>query len=238
MLCMLAPASVFAAKVCPRELVAEEPVVPLSMEQADINSGVLSFEDISQHGEAQFLAEFNLCDGRSRPATTGGGDKRNPADQFISGGGPLETAAQLAKLRTSAFDSNSCAGCHNYPEPGGAGDFVANVFVLAQARDPVTLSVGLEFSDSRNTLGMQAEERFDMNPDKGFDPDFDEDGVQRELTVGDITAISIWQAQLSTPTQVLPPMIRGRRTLSVTFAMSTSHKGVPIITASPARNTF
>ena len=33
---------------------------------------------------------------------------------------------------TSAPDSDACAGCHNDPEAGGAGDFVANVFVLAQ----------------------------------------------------------------------------------------------------------
>ena len=66
-----------------------------------------------------------------------------------------------------------------------------------------------EFSNNAMNLhhGMQAEERFDLNPAKGFDPDFDEDGVTRELTIGDQTAISLWQAQLSTPTQVLP---RGR----------------------------
>jgi len=52
--------------------------------------------------------------------------------------------------------------------------------------------------------GMQAEERFDLNPAKGLDPDYDADGVERELTIGDLTAISIWQAQLSTPTQVMP----------------------------------
>ncbi len=52
--------------------------------------------------------------------------------------------------------------------------------------------------------GMQAEERFDLNPAKGFDPDFDNDGYERELTIGDQTAVSIWQAQLSTPTQVMP----------------------------------
>src|SRR5262249_6852904 len=47
-----------------------------------------------------------------------------------------------------------CAGCHAQPRSGGAGDFVANVFVLAQALDPVTFSVSPEFSDERNTLGM------------------------------------------------------------------------------------
>jgi CxxC motif-containing protein (DUF1111 family) len=52
--------------------------------------------------------------------------------------------------------------------------------------------------------GMQAEERFDLNPAKGFSPDFDNDGVERELTIGDQTAISIFQAQLDVPQQIMP----------------------------------
>lgn len=283
------PSAVMAAtpKTCLGELAADSPIVPLSIEQADINNGKLKFDQINDHGELLFIAKFNQCDGRGRPETTGGGDKRlvPTVDDM---GDPLN-AGQIAKLRTSAPDSDSCGGCHNEPEAGGAGDFVANVFVLAQTLDPVTLSVSPAKSNSRNTLGMhgsgpiemlaremtadllaqraglsdgthvlttkgvdfeieisggvvvesegidhdlivkpfhqagkvislreftdnamnhhhgmQAEERFDLNPGKSFDPDYDNDGVSRELTIGDITAISIWQAQLSTPTQVLP----------------------------------
>ena len=280
------PLSAYAAKQCPPELAADAPIVPNSMEQADINSGALSFDQINDHGEALFIAAFNTCDGRGRPETTGGGAKR--AVPTLSEEGEALSEGQIAKLRTSAPDSDSCAGCHASPEPGGAGDFVANVFVLAQALDPVTLSVSPTRSNSRNTLGMhgagpiemltremtadlqaaaaalgdgvhtisskgvdfqiekaggvvvatdggidhdlvvkpfhqagkvislreftdnamnhhhgmQAEERFDLNSATGFDPDFDNDGYQRELTIGDLTAISIWQAQLSTPTQV------------------------------------
>ncbi len=51
--------------------------------------------------------------------------------------------------------------------------------------------------------GMQAEERFDLNPEI-MDPDFDKDGVQRELTIGDITAVTLFQAALATPGRVLP----------------------------------
>lgn len=263
-----------SAHECPSGF-PDEPVVARHMEQSDIVSGALDFDEISDHGEALFVARFNLCDGQGRPATTGGGDKR--------------VADEPAKLRTSAPDSDSCAGCHAQPRPGGAGDFVANVFVLAQTLDPVTLSVAPELSDDRNTLGMngsgaiemlaremtlelqtqaaglpdgdhtltakgvdfevtvsggevvasrgvntdliirpfhqagvvvslrefsvnafnhhhgiQAEERFDLNPDKGFDTDYDEDGVHRELTVGDITAVTIWQAQLGVPGRVIP----------------------------------
>jgi hypothetical protein len=272
----------------------DEPVVPLHIEQAAINSGALSFYKIRDHGERLFRAKFNYCDGAGRPQATGGGDKR--AAPTIAATGEVLDAGQAAKLRTSAPDSDSCAGCHNDPEAGGAGDFVANVFVLAQTLDPPVLSVHPDTSNSRNTLGMhgagpiemlaremtadlqsqlaglpdgvhtlttkgvdfeieiaggrvvaaegidhdlvvrpfhqagkvvslrefsnnamnhhhgmQAEERFDLNPAKGLDPDFDGDGLQRELTIGDQTALAIWQAQLSTPVQVMPEGWQERR---------------------------
>ena len=287
-------ATAASLKECPPELAAEEPTVPLSIEQADINSGALSFKKINDHGELLFVTKFNICDGQGRPETTGGGDKR--AVPTFSEEGEALDEGQIAKLRTSAPDADACAGCHNEPETGGAGEFVVNVFVLAQTLDPVTLSVSPTRGNSRNTLGMhgsgpiemlaremtadlhaqaaglgdgvhtlttkgvdfdieisggavvaaegidtdlivkpfhqagkvvslrefstnamnhhhgmQAEERFDLNPAKGFDPDFDNDGVERELTIGDQTAISIWQAQLSTPTQVMPKRKKDRR---------------------------
>ena len=133
--------SAFAAvpKECPPALAADAPTVPLSMEQADINSGALSFSEISDHGELLFVTKFNTCDGRGRPATTGGGDKRT-VPTHDEDGNPLQPN-QVAKLRTSAPDSDACGGCHAQPEVGGAGDFVANVFVLAQVLDPMTQSV-------------------------------------------------------------------------------------------------
>ena len=87
-----------------------------------------------------FEAVFNKLDGQGRPGSTGTGAQRTPD--------------QPAFIRTSSPDSSSCAGCHAQPRVGGAGDFVANVFVLAQARDPVTFSVAPTDSDERNTLGM------------------------------------------------------------------------------------
>ena len=240
-----------------------------------------------EHGGKLFTTKFNVCDGRGRPETTGGGEKR-PVPTVSREGEVLE-AGQVGKLRTSAPDSDSCAGCHNDPAPGGGGDFVSNVFVLAQTLDPVTQSISPTLGNSRNTLGMhgagpiemlaremtaslkaqreglpdgvhtlaaksvefkieirggelvaaegvdhdlvirpfhqsgsvvslreftvnamnhhhgmQAEERFDLNALKGFDPDFDNDGVERELSIGDITAVVLWQAQLPTPQQALP----------------------------------
>jgi len=47
-------------------------------------------------------------------------------------------------------------------------------------------------------MGIQSQELF------GIDTDPDGDGVSNELTVGDITAISLFQAQLGTPGRVIP----------------------------------
>jgi hypothetical protein len=49
---------------------------------------------------------------------------------------------------------------------------------------------------------MQSMERFGMER-KGIE-DYDEDGVKNELTVGDITAATLWQASLGVPGQVIP----------------------------------
>lgn len=53
-----------------------------------------------------------------------------------------------------------------------------------------------------NHHGMQAEEIFDFDPTRGAD--FDMDGVSRELTVGDLTATTVFQAALPIPGRVLP----------------------------------
>lgn len=263
-----------ASAACP-EGFPEDPVIERHIEQRDITAGMYSFQEILDHGRALFVAKFNTCDGQGRPATTGTDEKR------------LWTRPDF--VRTSAPDANSCAGCHNEPALGGSGDVVSNVFVLAQAMDPVTLSVDPSFSNERNTPGlfgagaiemlaremteelqdqadglqdgthtlrskgvefqiviedgalmaaegidtdlvvrpfhqsgvvvslrqftvnamnhhhgMQAEERFDLNPATGFDPDFDEDGHRRELTVGDISAATLFQAALGVPQQIEP----------------------------------
>lgn len=278
------PASARPAAACPPDF-PEEPVITEHLSQEEILSGTLTFEEVFSAGEALFLAQFNVCDGQGRPASTGGGDKRDPDEPEFS--------------RISGPDSNSCAGCHNMPRTGGGGDIVANVFVLAQLADPIVTSESPETSNFRNTLGMfgsgaiemlaremtaellatrdeairaayetgrdvqrtlfakgvyfgtitvhpngsidtsaiegldpdliikpfhqagrvislreftnnamnhhhgmQSEERFDLNPEKGID--YDEDGIAHELTIGDITAITIWQAALGVPGQVLP----------------------------------
>lgn len=253
----------------------ETPAIEGHIAQSDIAAGKYSFDELVGTGRKLFTALYNICDGQGRPATTGGGDAR--------------AVGQPAFVRTSSPESNSCAGCHNMPSAGGAGDFVANVFVLAQTMDPVTFSVGPDNSNERNTLGMfgagaidmlaremsadlwrqaqgladgdhllatkgvpfpvtiengnvvassgvdsdlvikpfhqagvvrsireftvnafnhhhgmQAEERFDLNPHKNGDKDYDKDGVPSELSIGDITAVTTFQAFLPVPGRALP----------------------------------
>jgi hypothetical protein len=286
--------------VCSAEI-PDAPALSGHLEQTDIVAGEIGFPELFEAGKKLFAAQFNVCDGQGRPATTGGGAKR--------------VADQPAFIRTSAPESNSCHGCHAQPRVGGGGDFVANVFVLAQTLDPVTESTSSEFSNERNTLGMfgsgaiemvaremtadlqaqaavlgdgthtlttkgvdfevtivggsvvacrgvdndliikpfhqagavisvreftvnaynhhhgmQAEERFDLNPDKGFEADFDEDGVPRELTIGDITAATIFQAALAVPGRVLPKRpaerqaVRRGETLFADIGCATCHR--------------
>ncbi|MGF1640447.1 MAG: di-heme oxidoredictase family protein [Rhodospirillales bacterium] len=258
--------------VCPPG-VPDTPSFAGHLEHPDIVAGRIGLKQVLNHGKELFVAPLNICDGAGRPATTGTGAARSPE-------------GQPAFLRTSGPDAAACAGCHNQPAIGGGGDFVANVFVLAQALDPVTFSVSPEFSNERNTLGMfgagaiemlgremtaelqaqaaalpdgdhvlvtkgvsfevtiaggvvtassgvdtdlvvkpfhqagvvrsireftvnafnhhhgmQAEERFDL---MGKGSDFDDDGVERELTIGDITAVTLFQAALPVPVQEVP----------------------------------
>jgi len=259
----------------------ERPAVTEHLDQAAIDDGEVAFDEVFELGQVLFDARFNTLDGQGRPATTGGGAPRDPV--------------QPAFIRTSAPDANSCSGCHAQPRSGGAGDFVVNVFVLAQTLDPVTTSIDSNFSNERNTLGMMGAGPIEMLaremsyeliairesarveaadsgtgvrrplvakgvsfgaitvlPDGRVDPseiegvdwdlivkpfhqkgavvslrefsnnamnhhhgmqsverfgadtDPDQDGVMNELTVGDITAVTLFQAALNTPGQVIP----------------------------------
>ena len=265
----------------PGQPIGERPAVETHMDQAAIERGLISLEAMRAHGQLLFDARFNYLDGQGRPASTGTGAPRRPDEPRF--------------IRTSGPDSTSCAGCHAQPRSGGSGDFVANVFVLAQAMDPVTTSVDPQFSNERNTLGMMGSGAIEMLaremtaelhaireeardealasglparrelwakgvsfgavtvlPDGRIDPteiegvdwdlnikpfhqkgavvslreftnnamnhhhgmqsverfglgvDADGDGVVNEITVGDITAATIFQACLNTPTQVMP----------------------------------
>jgi cytochrome c peroxidase len=123
----------------------DTPAMPAHYSQPSVLG--MPFQRVFSLGQQIFVTNFNACDGAGRPATTGTGAPRTP-DPLM---GPRYT-------RASAPETTSCAGCHSQPQPGGAGDFVANVFVLAQAAIPVSGTIlNPDFSDTwleRNTLGM------------------------------------------------------------------------------------
>lgn len=271
-------AVVMASGTLSAQPIGERPAVERHHYGGDgLNTNLHHLFDLGEH---IFSARFNRLDGQGRPATTGTGEPRTPD--------------QPAFIRTSGPDANSCASCHNQPRVGGAGDFVANVFVGAQAFDPVIFSVEPEFSNERNTVGMMGAGPIEMLaremsdeliaireqagmeakltgepvtrdllakgvsfgtvtclPNGKIDPtgiegvdwdliikpfhqkgavvsireftnnamnhhhgiqseerfgigDPDADGVSLELTVGDVTAVTIFQAALNTPGRVIP----------------------------------
>src|SRR5215813_4243780 len=135
----------------PSTQIGERPALEEHVNQADIENGAIKFSRLLEIGEAIFAARWTKLDGQGRPAATGNGapTKRDPSHN-------------PGFLRTSGTDATSCADCHNQPTVGGAGGFVANVFVLAQLLDPVTDFVSKEFSDERNTLGMNGSGAIEM----------------------------------------------------------------------------
>jgi hypothetical protein len=271
---------VVAGSVLVAEKIGDVPAISVHLNEADIESGKVPFDDAVKYGEKLFMAVFNRLDGAGRPGTTADGKPRSP---------------QPGMLRTTGPDAHSCSSCHNRPTPGGGGDFATNVFVLPESATSVTDSVSPEFVNERMTvslfgsgpiemlaremtrelqgtrlvtinhaylcscnvpahltakgidfgdmiahgdgtvdtsgvvgvsgdlvvrpfhqngaavslrqftnegmnqhLGLQSQELF------GIDTDPDGDGVKNELTVGDITAIALFQAQLGTPGRRLP----------------------------------
>ena len=102
-------------------------------------------------GRILFEARFNVLDGAGRPTATG---DSKPTFRLEEG--------DVGFIRTSGPDANSCAGCHNQPAIGGSGDFVANVFVGAQFKDPPTSSITTDITSERNTIGMVGSGAIDM----------------------------------------------------------------------------
>jgi len=95
------------------------------------------------HGKLLFNANWTEQEGGGRPMTKGTGRPLSDPSRPLTG--------SRAFNRISAPDANSCTGCHNAPYgiSGGGGDFVTNVFVLAQRFD----SVSFDPSDKLPTRG-------------------------------------------------------------------------------------
>jgi len=130
---------------------ALEKAVPGHVSEADIEKGLWTFSQLRKAGELLFAARFTVNDGAGRAGATGVG---NPTRR------PLEN--QPTFIRTAGPDANSCAGCHNQPAVGGAGDFVANVFVSSIAREPASYTVDPSITAERGTTAMNGSGLIEM----------------------------------------------------------------------------
>jgi hypothetical protein len=99
--------------------------------------------DFLEAGRQLFIAKFNVLDGAGRPNATGNSKPTIRVSQNLA-----------LYSRVAGPDANSCAGCHNQPMTGGAGDFSANVFVGAHFTDPPTYSTAHAITNERNTIGL------------------------------------------------------------------------------------
>ncbi len=94
-------------------------------------------------GRKLFRTAFNIHDGAGRPNSTGDSKPTIRVTRDL----------QLFQ-RIAGPDANSCAGCHNQPIVGGAGDFAANVFVGAHFTDPPATAISGTITNERNTLSI------------------------------------------------------------------------------------
>jgi cytochrome c peroxidase len=100
------------------------------------------------HGERLFAAIWPAVDGGGRPKVKGTGRPLTDIHRGLSD--------VVVEGRVSAPDATSCQSCHNVPYGivGGAGDFAAGVFVLAQRFDAATFDP----SDPLPTRGTVGED--------------------------------------------------------------------------------
>ncbi len=103
----------------------------------------LSPEALTARGAALFAARFTEAEGAGRPLATQSDTptrRRRPAAQAFQ--------------RLSGPDASSCAGCHNQPVVGGAGDFAANAFTAEGARNAEFDVLDPQFSSERGTTHL------------------------------------------------------------------------------------
>jgi cytochrome c peroxidase len=100
-------------------------------------------ETLRTKGEALFTGRFTEADGAGRPLAT---QAIIPTHR--------KHAPETLFDRTHGDEANACSGCHNQPAPGGAGDFVANVFVSEGFESSEFDSTDPQFSNERGTNHM------------------------------------------------------------------------------------
>lgn len=138
-LCAVVAALSGATVLSGQSTIGKEVAVPRRL--ADGDEYKLSPNKLIDYGRSLFVANWTVQEGAGRPLSKGTGDP--VADPTR----PLVFPNNFN--RVSGPDANSCAGCHNAPYAGGAGDIVGNVFVLGQRFD----SASFDSSDATPTRG-------------------------------------------------------------------------------------
>ena len=106
-------------------------------------AGNAAIPALIERGKVLFKAKFTTEDGAGRPKAT----QAIVPTRRKSGTNPSFS-------RTSGPDANSCAGCHNDPIIGGAGDFVANAFVSEGFESPAFDTTDPTFSSERHSTPL------------------------------------------------------------------------------------
>jgi len=113
---------------------------PTDASQLSGKLGKDELEKLIAKGQSLFSAAYTIEDGVGRPMATQAiipTKRRRPPKNAFS--------------RTAGMDANACSSCHNQPAVGGAGDFVANVFVSEGFQLADFDSTDPQFSNERNT---------------------------------------------------------------------------------------
>ncbi|WP_439527151.1 di-heme oxidoredictase family protein [Pannonibacter sp.] len=101
-------------------------------------------EDLIAEGQRLFEARFIRAEGAGRPMATQAivpTRRKRPAETTFN--------------RLPGPDASACSGCHNQPVTGGAGDFVANVFVSEGFESADFDTTDPQFSNERGTNILQ-----------------------------------------------------------------------------------
>lgn len=123
--------------------IGDERAISGHIDQAAIDDGRIGIGELIDAGRTWFEAKFTRLDGAGRPASTGA---------IVPT--PVEPGGTPLFFRTAGADSNGCSGCHNSPDVGGAGEFVANAFVSEGFADADFDTVDPQFSNERGTTHL------------------------------------------------------------------------------------
>ena len=108
--------------------VGREVAIPRHLQDGE--EFTVTIGQLIQYGAQLFNAKFTAQEGAGRPLSKGTGAPLSDPSS------PLVFPRNFDRI--SSPDANACSGCHNAPIPGGGGDRVTEVFVLAQRFDHLT----------------------------------------------------------------------------------------------------